>query len=478
MLGRPAKRTAAIAIAVLVVLVLALPAGGCVPSGALGRVESKVGLSPQPGAGRTVRVIVRNGDDHAVIPKARISGVTSGTALTEWWGGTTCTVENSSTLNVHADGYTDANLVVSAETTRFVFDLYYLPWQWSKFGYDAQRDNFNPAFTIAPPYKNVWRFSAGSLLEYPASAYKGRLYFLTASGNIFCLWAATGRKLWMRSLHEIFGAQPAVDDELVYMGGYDGIVTALKASTGKPAWRFDTGGHIESSPVLDGEKVYVGSWNRAMVALNKRTGRQLWRFETGGAIKDTPAIDGNKLYFGSYDGAVYCVDKRNGSLIWRTGIGGTVYSSPAVSGGRVYIGSTAGNVVCLSGSSGAKIWSFQTQNSRFGVYSSPAVAHGMVYVGSYDGTFYALDARSGYVHWTHSPGGAISGSPAVIGDIVYMASFGGRSWALDAKSGRVLFAFPSGRYTPASANGRYLFITGTGAVYAYKGTFKYPHGRP
>ena len=102
------------------------------------------------------------------------------------------------------------------------------------------------------------------------------------------------------------------------------------------------------------------------------------------------------------------------------------------------------------------------------MYSSPAVADGRVYFGSYDGTFYCVDVRTGALKWSFYAQGEVSGSPAVIGRTVYMASFAGRAWALDARNGKVLYRFPDGRYTPASANGEFLFIAGRKMLYAYR----------
>lgn len=445
-------------------------AAAAVLSGATPRATPPEGDEVVRGVGkaRPIAVTVRDGDTGKPVPGVGITGGST-EATTDASGRAEVRAKTRHQLRAFKPAWLEDVSRVSKDTTSMVLEVYSWAHQWPKFGYDLERTGYNPNFTVKPPYKLAWKYHAKSLLEYPVSAYKGKVVGVTGRGKIFCLDARTGRELWSRKLEALFAAQPAVDGRRMYIGAMNRRVYAIRTLTGKTDWAFDTGGPIESSIVLDDDRLYVGSWNNAVFCLDRDTGRALWRFRTGGAVKGTPAIHGDLMYFGAYDGSLYCVDKRRGRLKWRAYIGGNVYSSPAVSDGRVYVGTAAGHLSCFNARTGRRLWRYTTGNRRFGVYSSPAVAHGLVYFGSYDGVFYALNARSGGLAWTFTPGGAISGSPAVIGRIVYLASFRNRSWALGARNGRLLWRFPDGRYTPAAANGRYLYIAGVKWLYAYKG---------
>lgn len=348
-------------------------------------------------------------------------------------------------------------------------------YQWPKFGYDDARTNNDMWFTVTPPYKLAWKYNAKTLLEYPVSAYKGKIVGTTGRGRIFCLNARNGRELWRHQIKGIFAAEPALDGLHAYVSAMDGHVYCLRMTDGKVLWKFDTGGPVESSPVLDDGHVYVGSWNRSFFCIARDTGRKVWEFRTGGAIKGTGAVWQERIYFGSYDGSLYCVDKKRGDLVWRAFIGGTVYSSPAidVQTKKIYVGSTAGYLTCLNAANGHELWKFTTRNTHYGVYSSPALGQGRVFFGSYDGIFYACDAVTGKLDWTFDGKGEVSGSPAIVGYLVYVASFGGHAWALNTHTGKMVWEFPDGRYTPATANGEFLFIAGHHHLYAYTGKRKY-----
>ena len=59
----------------------------------------------------------------------------------------------------------------------------------------------------------------------------------------------------------------------------------------------------------------------------------------------------------------------------------------------------------------------------------------------------------------------ISGSPTVIGNVVYFATLERRTYALAARTGKQLGTFPDGKYSPAVAVKKQLFLTGYGKIY-------------
>jgi outer membrane protein assembly factor BamB len=76
----------------------------------------------------------------------------------------------------------------------------------------------------------------------------GQLYVLSCSGQVHCLNAETGAKLWNCHLVKDYGART-------------------------PTWRF------AMSPLIDGEKVILcpGATDGAVIALDKTTGKLIWK---------------------------------------------------------------------------------------------------------------------------------------------------------------------------------------------------------
>ena len=352
---------------------------------------------------------------------------------------------------------------------------------WPQYGFDATRDR-SVQLALKPPFRKVWRYYAGSLVEFPPAIAYGRLYFSTNSGVVTALNTKTGKRAWVHRSGRCVAASPAVG---TYKHGtiYEtflnkppcnaastrgtGKVMAFAAGFGEVRWS-KTIGPSESSPLLVGNRLYVGDWEGRLWALDARTGKTIWTYRAGGPIKGAAAFTAGRVYFGSYDGHVYCVAAKSGKLVWKARAQARLYgdsrfySTPALAFGRLYIGSTDGKVYSYGAASGTLIWSHSTGGY---VYSSPAAWNGLVFAGSYSKRLYAFDAATGDVRWTFSANGQISGSPTVIGNVVYFATLANRTYALSARTGKELWSYPDGEYTPVVAEPGRLFLIGSYRLY-------------
>jgi len=352
--------------------------------------------------------------------------------------------------------------------------------RWPMYRFDEARQGDAPKMLVKPPYRPLWFFRAGSLVEFPPAVAYGKLYFANADGVLFAVDISKVKTVWAYRARRCTAATPAIDGHSIYMtflnkppcnasrSGIDGQVVALNADTGKVRWKV-TIGPSESSPLVVDGVVYVGDWNGKVYAFNAATGSTRWTFSTGGKVKDAMAYAGGRIYFGSYDHHVYAVNARTGKLFWRAsaqqrlGSRGTFYSTPAVAYGRVYIGSTDGKVYSFGATSGKLRWSHGTGDY---VYSSPAVWNARVFAGSYDGTMYAFNAATGEVLWKFKSNGAISGSQIVINDVLYFSTLKGRTYALNPRNGKLLWGFRRGAYAAVVSDRRRLYLAAYSRVFA------------
>jgi outer membrane protein assembly factor BamB len=355
---------------------------------------------------------------------------------------------------------------------------------WPEYGFEGTRTR-SVALALRPPFRRIWTYRAGSLVEFPPAIAYGRLYFSTNSGKFAAVNTKTGKLAWKYISHRCVAASPAVGTQqhgtiyAVFLNrqpcnrkrATDGKVIAFAAGHGNIRWQ-KTIGPSESSPLLVGNRLYLGDWDGRVWALDARSGRTIWRYRTRAAIKGAIAFSDGRLYVGSYDGHVYCIGAQKGRLVWKASSQSRLYgharfySSAAVAYGRVYIGGTDGKVYSYGAKSGKLRWSHGTGGY---VYASPAVWNKLVLVGSYSKRFFAFDAATGDVRWSFKANGPISGSATVIGDVVYFATLGkklkGRTYALNARTGKLLWSFPDGKYTPAVAEPGRLFLVGYARIY-------------
>jgi outer membrane protein assembly factor BamB len=160
----------------------------------------------------------------------------------------------------------------------------------------------------------------------------------------FCLDAATGKVLWSTRIAPYFSngngsggrSTPTVDGGRVYAISATGQLVCLDRDTGSLLWEKnfakDFGGRMMSgwgyseSPYVDGDKLVCtpGGKKAALVALDKATGKTIWTCELAkdsgaGYASIVPAtVGGIKQYitYLSKDPGLVGVDANTGKLLW------------------------------------------------------------------------------------------------------------------------------------------------------------------
>src|SRR5438552_1813887 len=261
---------------------------------------------------------------------------------------------------------------------------------WPTYGLTRERTRA-VQLALRPPYRVVWRYQAGSLVEFPPSIGYDRLFFSTNKGTFAAVGEKTGKYAWKYRAHRCVAASPAI--------GPHAHGTVYEAFLNRPPCNAQNGGHG-----VDGE----------VIAFSVGHGKIHWRHSIGPS-ESSPLLVGDRLYVGDWNGDVWAFDANNGRVVWRSRVShAAIKGALAYSGGRLFVGAYDGHVYCLS-SSGAVIWRGSAQPRLFGgsdFYSTPAVAYGRVFIGSTDGKVYAFGAADGRRLWSHSTGGYVYAAPA------------------------------------------------------------------
>ena len=357
---------------------------------------------------------------------------------------------------------------------------------WPEYGGDPQRSHA-AASAPAPPFRVAWKdVGDWSLIEFPPVVEDGRVFVGTNHGLLLALDAATGRRLWQRSLGRCIASSPAIVGAVLVVGvmarpplcdrDVESSVAGFDVASGRTLWRRTERGPVETSPLVVGHDVVVGSWSGRVESIDARTGSLRWSVATRGPVKAGAALAGTSVVVGSYDGTISALDANDGRVRWRTDVGAPFYATPSVVDGRVIAATTDGVVRAFAAGTGAPLWSRRI--GRF-VYSPAALADGRAFVGSYDHHLYALDVRTGDVLWRSTAPGAVSGAPTVLGGLVYFSSCGScssfesnskarRTFAVDAASGEQAWTFPDGEYSSVVTDGTQVYLTGYTTLYALR----------
>ncbi len=265
----------------------------------------------------------------------------------------------------------------------------------------------------------------------------GTLFLGSMEGKLVAINIADGTyQQW--SLGTAIYGTPAVGEELVYVGGYNGIIYAITRDQGVLRRFYPPVGNLE--PIVGGAvvalgKVYIGSSDGRIYALDADTGDKKWDFETGDKIWSTPAIAGDTLYIGSFDKKLYALNAIDGSKRWEFNAEGAIASTPLVYNNTVYVGSIDRHLYAVNAADGSLKWKFQAGNW---FWAKPVVHNNTIYAGNLDGKVYILNAETGKQKVDPidlmSP---IFSSPVLVDDWLIIASEEGKIYALDTSNNQI-----------------------------------------
>lgn len=336
-----------------------------------------------------------------------------------------------------------------------------------------------PAFSRADGPRVVWTFEPrerGAIISTPLvtppSVYVAAIqdHGLTSSGAVYCLDRQTREVRWKFTddgdLQHLYSSPCLADGRLYFGEGMHANVVCklycLEAATGRKLWHFVTAGHIESSPWVSAGRVYFCSGDDGVYCLEAASGRQLWHFVAALHLDSNPAVVGDRVLVGSgvsrkyRDTQALCLEAATGQVIWRMPMPLPAWGSPAVDGERVFFGlgngrllcsadSPAGAVVCLDLASGRRLWEYAVPDA---VLMQPVVANGQVLFGSRDGHCYSVDRDDGRLRWKQAVGGPVVTRPAVCEERLYVVAADGQVACLTV-DGQRLWTFDVGAHGQA-----------------------------
>ncbi len=337
----------------------------------------------------------------------------------------------------------------------------------------------------------------------PIPASSAHTIYVSSSGNLYALNAATGAMLWCKqvSITEkyscpatvscppgpfIYWGQPAVADGVVYVcaSGYgDGQTYAFRADDGALLWRAASGCESVSTPygdnaipLIDHGVVYSGSR-----ALRAQDGKILWSTHAGptGYIgyMSFHALANGVLYAND-DTSVFAVSASDGAVRWKytPPDGAPPGGSLAFADNRVYYGTLdsidgaeKSVLYVLDATNGALVWQFS-----MGAYAGATISNNLIYVSSRDQYLYALQTSDGAIIWRSKFSIPVYNSAVSANGALYITLDG--AYALDGLTGKVIWHKPldnnqSVGFTPVTVVGNVVYLgrtdgEGNSTIYA------------
>ncbi|MCA9713307.1 MAG: PQQ-binding-like beta-propeller repeat protein [Myxococcales bacterium] len=263
----------------------------------------------------------------------------------------------------------------------------------------------------------------------PPAFWRSTLLAVGHSGTLYMLDRETGALLWYFHEYDARLLTPAIVDDVAYVA-VDDRVLALDLITREPRWSASSPEFFTwPGPALQGGVLYIGDFEGALTAFATDDGVAQWRFPTEGFVTAGPALAGELAYFANSKGTLLAVDARWGAERWRQPLSAEPLMGLVVDDARVYaIAVRDATVVAVDRETGAPRWS--TKIAARAVHSQ-TLAGDTLLVGDSEGYLRALDRERGALRWSYQAPGPILAAPIVDAGQVYIGTDYGRVLALE-----------------------------------------------
>ena len=266
-----------------------------------------------------------------------------------------------------------------------------------------------------------------------------RIYSIDTAGEIVCVSADRGRRLWryQTGLAAITGL--GGNSEMIVASSRDGDVAAYRIlEKGLEAiWKISVDSEIRARPVIDGEQIFVRSVDGKLRSLAAADGSQQWLVSrrvpalslTGNS---EPLVAGSLVFAGHDDGKLVALERDSGEVRWETTIstptGRTeverlvdIDGSFVLRDGVIYVSAFQGRLAAVQAVSGELLWSREFSN-----FQPIAIDEQAIYLSADNSHIWSIDRRTGSAYWKQEVLNARRiTAPSLSGDRLVVADLAG-----------------------------------------------------
>lgn len=211
--------------------------------------------------------------------------------------------------------------------------------------------------------QQIWKYSHGApelILKASASPVivKNSVIVPFSDGKLDVVSLETGHLLWQRGIVYANGASeverlvdidadPLVENDRIFLAGFQGVVGAYALSDGHPIWEKQAS--VFHNMVLSSKALYIVDASDVIWGLNKQTGQVLWKQEKLKARSLTaPEISGSYLVLGDKTGYLHMLSLTTGAFVSRLALGASISTPPTTEGTGIYVMSANGKLSAFS----------------------------------------------------------------------------------------------------------------------------------
>lgn len=184
------------------------------------------------------------------------------------------------------------------------------------------------------------------------------IYAGFSNGRMMAFNPANGLILWEQRIASPKGrselermvdihSSPLIKDGVIYVGTYQGRISALARGTGKPIWGQD--GSTSENLAVSGDKLFVSHADGKLVAYNSVTGEQLWSNEKMlRRLLNGPQVFGDYVAVVDFKGYMHVLNQNDGEFVARTRVDRKGARAPMLTDGEtLYVFTNRGKLIAF-----------------------------------------------------------------------------------------------------------------------------------
>jgi eukaryotic-like serine/threonine-protein kinase len=265
--------------------------------------------------------------------------------------------------------------------------------------------------------KEKWKFSFYGASRSTPYVSNDNVFVISEDGLLYNVNKNTGKLTWQfvtpqgvlgerkYDRADYYQSSPVVHNDKVFFGMGD-CLYVVNVSNGTMVWNYKTGNLVHTKPAISNEKVIFGSYDGNVYALNNQTGSLIWKFKTvghryfpNGEAMGDPVVSKNQVFIGARDYNFYAIEVNTGYCHWNKQFPkGWALSATVLKDSVLYLGTSDDYVmIAMDPRFGTESWRTAV---KYNIFGGMALSESMGYVGTLMGKVFGIDLKTGAIKWT------------------------------------------------------------------------------
>ncbi|MEA3496267.1 MAG: PQQ-binding-like beta-propeller repeat protein [Bacteroidota bacterium] len=288
-------------------------------------------------------------------------------------------------------------------------------------------------------YKILWKYNIDKTMFFPQPAISEEIVFIgNDNGVLNAIDKRRGRVLWSFKIDKPIYKTPVIEENIIYFGGKDGYLYALYSKRGKLKWKFDAEEPISCNPFVINKLVYFNT-KHFVYALDQEAGLDMIKSEYLYTGHPNICNNSNALFFND-DMKIHSLSLKDGKKLWQYDL--NIFGASKVSVNDEVVTFINGNkIFVLNATDGKLKWKYEFENEESKFSKNVVIKEDKIYC-SFANTVYAFSLKNGEPVWDRKIKTDYELSEiAIENNLIYLSDMNNSIYLIEIEKGKKIDEF-------------------------------------